>query len=122
MKLHSDTLTDSDIYLAIRNARDLDGVADHVSMDTFRSAGTRTRARAWDIHLGTDTRDRDATGKMRRKPTNSANQDDLADYAATYSEWGWFIARLFETDPNAVFGPYKGKEHFDNATLGRFIL
>jgi len=122
MKLHSDTLTTDDIYAALRSSIEYDEVAPHVILDMFRPAGSRSRAKAWDIHLGTYTQDRDATGKMRRRPTNSTRQGDLADYTATYSEWGWFIARLFELDSDLMFGPYKSFEDFGRATRLMFSL
>jgi hypothetical protein len=122
MKLHSDTLTENDIYAALRQAADMGDVPAHLIFDMLRPAGSRTRANAWDIHLGTYTKDRDTTGKMRRTPSNSTRQGDLADYTATYSEWGWFIARLYWMDSEMVFGPYKSLEHFDQATRYAFTI
>lgn len=122
MKLHSDTLASDDIYAALRTAITHDEVASHIILDTFRPAGSRSRAKAWEIHLGTYTKDRDMDGKLRRIPSNSSNRDDLADYTATYSEWGWFIARLFELDSDLMFGPYKSFADFSRSTRLMFCI
>lgn len=42
-------------------------------------------------------------------------------YAATWDEWGWFLAYLFGQDPNAVCGWYKGRTDFNVKTDFRYV-
>ena len=41
--------------------------------------------------------------------------------AASWTEWGWFLARVFEQDPDARCGDYRGEADFHAQTGGRFI-
>lgn len=41
-------------------------------------------------------------------------------YAATWDEWGWFIAELYRADPSLVFGHYTSREVFDSVTKYKF--
>jgi hypothetical protein len=43
-------------------------------------------------------------------------------YAATYSEWGWFLAEVFRDDPQAICGPYKGLSDFNRKTRDQFTV
>lgn len=47
------------------------------------------------------------TGKHR---VNRHGRSDA--YAATWAAWGWFIAELFNRDPDARIGQYKGVADF----------
>jgi hypothetical protein len=40
--------------------------------------------------------------------------------AASYDEWGWFLAALFRADPNAKAGPYKNEPDFHRKTEGAY--
>lgn len=42
------------------------------------------------------------------------------DLAASWVEWGWFLARVFERDPRARCGGYRGAEDFHLKTGQRF--
>lgn len=120
MKLHSDILTDQTILRALLKGRNAGVIDPGVHPDKMEARGSRSRARAWEIHLGTNTKTRDYTGKLRRRPSNSADPDSLAEFGATYAEWGWFIAFLFEADPDLMFGPYTSLEVFDRVTRYAF--
>lgn len=101
MRIHSDKVTLSDITEAERFAtRNSPGV-DPVIATRWTEHGSRKRTRAWDVIL---------TG------SNSRRQNGGPDQAATWDEWGWFLAHLFTVDPNAVAGPYKGSEDFHRKT------
>ena len=116
MRLHSDILTDNDIRNALADSE----VPSHVGFDKFISGGSRTRKHAWDLHLATDTK---IAGDKRRHGNPGNGRAPRSDaYAATYDEWGYFIARLFEKDPNAIFGNYKGQDDFDSQTTWKFCL
>lgn len=84
---------------------DLDAISLH--------EGPRTR-RIDGVHL------RSALG--RYKPNSGVYGAEIGrNLAASWTEWGWFIARVFDQDPSARVGPYKGQADFDSTTSGRFI-
>jgi hypothetical protein len=113
MKLHSDTLTVTDIREAFATARRKGLIVGGIELLTLEEKGSRTRANGFEIRLGADYSD----GIHKRK-TN----DNTGNYAATYDEWGWFIAELFDKDVDAVFGTYKGQTGFDADTRYKFVL
>lgn len=96
MRIHSNTLTPSDVYEAVR---DLRGVMADVS-----EHGSRTRQGALEVRL---------TGTSPYRTMNGQDQ------AATWDEWGVVMARLFEIDPEAVMGK-EDRDGFDYRTGGRF--
>lgn len=105
MRIHTDTLTPSDLYAAARRA----GSAVDV---TFTVHGSRSRAVAYGVTL---------TGSSSRRP-NGGNRGAVSDaYAATWDEWGMFLGELFRRDPNAVVpSVYESGEHYRWSTDGRF--
>lgn len=114
MKLHSDTLTTGDVYNAMSYAKNGGGVSDGVYFAVLDESGSRTRANAWEVRLA-HPGDAD-----HRRYTNGGNTGNGGLRAATYDEWGWFIAELFALDADAVFGTYKGVADFDAQTRYRF--
>lgn len=109
MRLHTDILAPSDIYRAV-TAAGMTGV--HVEATRH---GSRARDHAFEVHL---------TGTSSRRP-NGGNYGAGAGYAATWDEWGMFLAALFELDPQAIAGTpgrptYASGETFHAATWDRF--
>lgn len=97
MRIHSDYVTVSDIYALLRDG--LTGVSVEVSRH-----GSRKRAAALEVRLeGTST---------RRNMSNTGQ-------AATWDEWGVFMARVFNLDANALLG-HEDRAAFDERTQGRF--
>lgn len=116
MRLHSDTLTRDEIDAALVNA-DLPGVF----IDVLSSHGSRSRARAFEVRLAAEP-GKDRNGNVRRPRNSGSYGSDGRDpfKGATYDEWGYFIAELFERDPDAVFGPYNGRDDFHRKTNGDY--
>lgn len=107
MKLHTDRLDSFEVLAMLDKA----GLSDEgVWADTCTPKGSRSRKRAFDVHLSA-TPGKDRFGKARRAP-----QTPNGARAATYDEWGLFIAQVFRLDPDAIFGPYKGRDHFNELT------
>lgn len=120
MKLHSDTLDESAIFKALRAAKDAGQVTNDIHLVQFNPSGSRSRARGFDIQLGTHN---PLTGPTKSRHFKNSGTDGASSiWAATYDEWGWFIARLFDADPDAIFGPYAGVEDFAGKTRYHFIL
>lgn len=105
MKIHSDKITLLDLYAAAEVAR--------VEMEYTRH-GSRCRALSFDVRL---------TGESRRRPNRTLYSDE---YAATWDQWGVFLAVLFDTDPDMLCGSsekyaaYKDRTDFQVKTNGRF--
>ncbi len=45
---------------------------------------------------------------------------DRMEYAATYDEWGYWLAALFAIDPEMLAGNYKGVDSFHALTKGAY--
>lgn len=92
-----------------------------VYMERWYEYGSRTHARAYDVILrGLRSITRD--GEKRRRPNSgtSRNHYMTGQWAATYDEWGWFLAALFELDPLARCGSYNGVADFHEKTNNKF--
>lgn len=76
---------------------------------TLTEHGSRSADHAWDVHL---------TGASRRRPNSRTR--DLGVYAATWDQWGVFLAHLFEVDPDAHCWAYMSATDFHLRTGGRF--
>lgn len=103
MRIHTDTLTASDIYQTVAN---LPGVYVEVMPH-----GSRARKQAYEIRL---------TGTSTRRTM------DNQDQAATWDEWGVFFARLFDADRDALAGSvkypaYDGATDYHRKTGRRFL-
>lgn len=112
MKLHSDKLSTTDIREALATARRKGRVVGGIELLTLEEKGSRTRANGFEVRLGSTYQD----GIHKRK-TN----DNSGNYAATWDEWGWFIAELFMKDNDLVFGSYKSLEDFHEQTRYAFV-
>lgn len=120
MRLHTDTHTRSTIQHALQRATNTGKVARHVYIETLDLHGSRKRADAYEIRLRAWDK---VEGDGRRRPNpGTGNRDHDGEWAATYDEWGWFIAELFTIDPDAIFGSYVGQKGFDHDTHGAYSL
>jgi hypothetical protein len=111
MRIHTDKITTIDVYRAVIGMHG-------VSVDVTEH-GSHSRARSFDVSLTGTSGRRTNTGRY------GAPVDDDT-FAATWDEWGIFLAYLFSVDPNAWAGGtrkrpiYDGREDFHSATGGRF--
>jgi hypothetical protein len=123
MRLHTTTIAyTGEVRRALRSAQDAGLVADDIHFVVGPEPhGSRKRAHAYEIQLGTDNkysgRDLNKNGSIKnRRPKNTGQYGSSQVYAASYDEWGWFIAGIFAADPDAIFGPYDGLEDFVDKT------
>lgn len=100
MRIHSDKLTYQDFLRA--------GSWAQVYLIEFAECGSRSRAKAFEFSL---------TGSSSYQRNFGAGGQ-----AATWDEWGMFLAFLFQVDPNAHCGKhsYQCQEHFNWMTGNRF--
>lgn len=117
MRLHTNTHTWQSIREALDRAKRAGKVAQHVHIETLDERGSRSKARAFEISLRAYNK---IEGDGRRRPNQNTGEREL--WAATYDEWGWFIAELFAVEPDAVFGSYIGRHGFDAATKTAYVL
>lgn len=98
MKVHSDNLTTADFYKA--------GAIAKVGIVSLSPEGSRSKTHGYKVYL---------TGSAKHM-----SQHNYSIRAASWDEWGYFLAHLFSVDPDAVCGPYKGISDFDSQTDWRF--
>lgn len=105
MKIHSDSLTETDVWNATK-AHGMRGVAAEVT-----TQGSRSHKRGLTVKL---------SGTSNRNQNPGTGPRYNVDKAATFDEWGMFIDFLFLCDEDAIIGQYKGYEHFKACTMGRY--
>lgn len=102
MRIHSNRLTADDVRRAAAVAR--------VSFTRYSEGVSRSHTRYFDVIL---------TGESRR------HQNGGPDMAATWDQWGVFLAYLYHADRDMVCGTvkspvYSGRDDFDYKTDYRF--
>lgn len=105
MRFHTDTLT----YLDLREAA-LKALA---YLDASDEHGSRKRDHAWEVKL---------TGHSRRRPNGGTygSSSGIDDHAATWDQWGVFIAELFARDNKMTTTYYASAEEYAHRTGDRF--
>lgn len=124
MRIHSDIINRDHIQDALIAAKKKGHVSHHVLVDLMSVHGSRKRKGAIEVQLGSDTSEsfiapvvleyaedygveRKVLNKIKRRGTRQGKSyDDYLRAAATWHEYGHFIAELFAIDPNAIIGDY----------------
>lgn len=101
MRVHSRTITERDLYAAVPQGCYLKQPSEH---------GSRSHGRAFECAL------RGAAYRHTRRPNSGQYGADRDEYAATYDDWGHWIARLFEIDPDAKMTYYRDRDDFHAQT------
>lgn len=114
MKLHSDVHNYSSISRALLDAQNRGQVAADVHMVIFVPVRSRSHRYGFEIQLGTYNKTSGPANSRHYKNSGTYGASNI--YAATYDEWGWFLAEVFAQDPDAIFGPYKGRDDFNTRT------
>jgi hypothetical protein len=112
MKIHTDHLTSTDLVDALA-VTDLDMWGVRVE---WTAAGSRSRHHAFNVSLVAEP-GRDRNGKKRR---NSGTAQFAGQKGATYDEWGYWLAELFERDPDMTATYYKSRDDFHAQTKNRY--
>jgi hypothetical protein len=120
MMVFSDTLTPADFVNALEGAQAAGLIGPGVflaELEEKRTKGNK-RARKYTLQLA-------AAAKMpgdKRRRINSGTHGAGNAWAATWDEWGFFMAEVFARDASAMFGPYEGADDFGNKTKGAYPL
>lgn len=120
MKLHTNIITQPAVYRALNSAILAGRISEDIYFVKLDPSPSRSRHYGYEIQLGTDDKTSGPTRSRHFKNRGNAGADSV--YAATYAEWGWFIAELFVIDPAAVFGSYRGVASFNEQTENKFVL
>jgi hypothetical protein len=107
MRIHSDTLT-AEHFEAARQFASAQTDLGTVYLGECQLRASRTRRYAFEVKLEGD-------GSKRRR-----NNHSNTGFAASYDQWGWFLAYLFSIDADAKAGPYDGVTDFDEQTGSQF--
>lgn len=113
MRLHTNTHTTATIEDALRRAKGKGKVEYHVVLQVLTPHRSNTRARAFELRLGTAVK---VKGDKRTFWNSGSHGADTSMYSATYDEWGWFLAELFSADPQAKCDRYDGEAGFHEVT------
>jgi hypothetical protein len=132
MRLHT-RLTYSQVIGALVSAKHAGLVAPDVQFTVLKSHGSRTRQHAFEVQLGVPrsgpyqplkagTLNKYGRPQKTRRTTNGGGQN----WAATWAEWGWFMAEVYDRDSAARWGAgswgYFSRLDFNEKTDSRFIL
>ena len=126
MKLHT-KLSSHDVYdsMAVTKARGL--MTKDVKFTQFIEQPSRSHPNGFLIQLGTHDKRSGPKNSRYYKNTgkrgaNSGRYEGYPMWAATYDEWGWFIADIFDRDPDAKFGHYTSQKRFNELTNNKYQL
>jgi hypothetical protein len=110
MKLHSNNITEQDIRDALKTEKESGRIAPTVTFKVLDPKGSRSHVRAFEVQLHSwDYVPRDG----RRRGNDGAYGAMQEYWAATYDEWGFFLAALYRVDPNMVCGTVKNPVYAD---------
>ena len=111
MRIHT-SLSEGDFYAVLRADERL---GQDLYFESLTEHGSRTHDRAFEVKIWSHNRT-SISGAKRRHP-NSGFSGGASEYGATFDEWGYFLAVLFELDPNArVASVYEHRGEFHDRT------
>jgi hypothetical protein len=107
MKIYSDTLVTLDIGYVAHNDT-------HVGIKCCEPLkAPRLRKQGWNVRLY-------RIGSRRHFNTGRYGSSGETG-AASWDDYGHFLAALYEADPAMRAGPYTSREHFHQATHGTYL-
>lgn len=132
MKLHTN-LTEPEIDAVLTAVKRKGLVAPDVDFAVFTPGRSQSRRYGYEIQLGTnyagslpgDYTDQNGTRMRTRQTRNGTRASDSARFSATWHEWGWLIAYMFEADPESRWGGkswgYADAQDFNRKTDDQFL-
>lgn len=115
MRIHSDKLTPEILRDCLANDPRFDNTG--AAIWRLNSHRSTKRKFAFEVRIGADA-GKDRNGKTRRPSMGGGYHNPMGyaenytEKALTYNEWGYWIANVFEFDPDAIIGPYDGVDDF----------
>lgn len=105
MKIHSDVLSPMHAINSLNDEKQAGRIAHHVTFKTIRKVGSRSHKLGLEIQL--QARVRDNGRRAGNSGSYGAMIPEYDGFAATYDEWGWLLASLYDKDPVMVVGTVK---------------
>lgn len=118
MKLHSDTITDLHLRSAVGYAEEMLPEYGTIWIEENNQTGSRRRKHALVFRLEGD-------GTLSKRKVNTGRRGGGDEFAATYDQWGWTLAFLFDIDPLASVSTgvaYDGYDDYHRQTKGKYLL
>ena len=112
MRIHTNIANGAFLAQAMSDAADK---APDVTLHILSEHGSRSHYTAFEVALrghGTRHTKRPNTG------VRGANSDE---YAATYDDWGWFLAALYDIDSTIKTDYYKDRADFHRQTRTAYV-
>lgn len=119
MRIHTNKLTLSGLRECLAHAKASGKVTQDIEFVVESSHGSRSHARAFDIQLGTYDQHSGPTNSRHFKNTGTHGASHI--WAATYDEWGHFLALVFLCDRDAKAGQYEGHADFHKQTNDAYL-
>lgn len=114
MKVHT-SLSRGEVAAALKDAIDRGHVAASVYIEHMAVLRSRSHAQVIDVRLSALPGSRTVDG-VRHRLTR-----DRTRTTASRDEWGWFLAEVFQLDPEAkVDSLYRGEADFHRKTASRY--
>lgn len=115
MRIHTNNLTRADLVTALEAEIKAGRIADAVTFKVRTEHRSTVRARSYEVQLESFE-----PGQGRRVG-NSGSYGAGDNYAATFDEWGFFLAALFRVEKGLLVGTprnpiYDGSDDFDDRT------
>jgi hypothetical protein len=126
MRIHSDKLREQDIYDALKSEKESGRIADSVHFRVMTVHGSKSHELGFEVQL-------ESHGQIKgdgRRRGNSGQYGPMGyddGYAATFDEYGFFLAALFRLDPEMVCGTvkhpiYDGVDDYNEKTAETYTL
>lgn len=80
-------------------------IADHVHFKKLEIRGSRSHQFAFEVQM--EAFERDNGRRAGNSGSYGAMRPEVDGYAATFDEWGWFLAALYAIDSNMIVGTPK---------------
>lgn len=120
MRIHTNKLNAHDIRHCLAYAQRSGKVAPDIEFVVGPVLnGSRSHARAFEVQLG--TWDKTSGPKKSRHYKSSGTHGADSIWAATYDEWGHFLASVFLCDRQAVAGHYESHRDFHAKTRDAYL-
>lgn len=125
MRLHTSALDWHTLHDALVRAKTAGHIPSHVHIEHLAEYRSTKRSAGFEIRLGTYEKTKGDGRRWTNSGRRGANSD--ANYgtglhAATWDEWGWFLAEVFDADPEAIVDRYDGQADFDATTKYKYLL
>lgn len=102
MKLHSNTIKSvTDIRNALQRQKNAGHIPSYVGFKVLATAGSNSHAYAYTVQL---TASQPGDGRRVGNSGSYGAMSPEEGYSATYDEWGWMLAELYDVDPQMLVG------------------